>query len=211
MPLATYRKKRRFDVTSEPRGGRVATPRRATLHFVVHKHRATRLHYDVRLEWRGVLLSWAVPRGPSMNPAIKRLAVRVEDHPLEYGTFEGIIPAGEYGGGTVMIWDRGTWKPEDDDVDAALKKGTLHFALRGRKLRGGFTLVRTRQGWLLIKRRDDDATDEDIVTTQPRSVKSKRLLAQIAYDEGGDVVRAASGDPRDQVKALLRTLQKTGT
>src|SRR5262249_50842273 len=110
-----------------------------------------------------------------------------------------------------MIWDRGTWKPEDDDVDAALKKGTLHFTLRGRKLRGGFTLVRTRQGWLLIKRRDDDATDEDIATTQPRSVKSKRLLAQIAYDEGGDVVRAASGDPRDQVKALLRTLQKTGT
>jgi bifunctional non-homologous end joining protein LigD len=146
-----------------------------------------------------------------MDPAIKRLAVHVEDHPLEYAKFEGIIPAGEYGGGTVMIWDRGTWTPEDDDVDAALKNGTLHFVLRGRKLRGGFTLVRTRQGWLMIKRRDDEATDEDVTTTQPRSVASKRLLAQIAYDEGGDVVRAASGDPRDEVRALLRTLQKTGS
>jgi bifunctional non-homologous end joining protein LigD len=212
VPLATYRKKRRFGVTSEPRGRRVATTaRRRALRFVVHKHRASRLHYDVRLEWRGVLLSWAVPRGPSLDPSVKRLAVQVEDHPLEYRTFEGVIPAGEYGGGTVMIWDRGTWTPEDDDVDAALRKGTLRFRLRGKKLRGGFTLVRTRQGWLMIKRRDEYASDEDIATTQPRSVASKRLLAEIAHAEGGDVVRAASGDPRDEVRALLRTLQKTGS
>jgi bifunctional non-homologous end joining protein LigD len=213
VPLGTYRKKRRFGVTSEPRGGRVAATKRRQLRFVVQKHRASRLHYDFRLEWDGVLLSWAVPRGPSLDPSVKRLAVRVEDHPLEYAGFEGVIPAGEYGGGTVMVWDRGTWTPaaEDADVDVALRAGTLKFRLRGRKLRGGFTLVRTRQGWLLIKRRDGDASDEDVAATQPRSVATKRLLAEIAFAGGGDVVRAASGDPRDEVRALLRTLRKTGS
>ena len=123
MSLAEYRKKRRFGVTPEPKGKRTSTRRRKKLVFVVQKHRAAALHYDFRLEWKGVMLSWAVPKGPSYDPAVKRLAMRVEDHPLEYNEFEGIIPAGEYGGGTVMIWDKGTWTPETPDVDGALRRG----------------------------------------------------------------------------------------
>src|SRR5215831_14790788 len=134
MPLGEYRKKRRFDVTAEPRGKDVRTPRRRKkLAFVIQKHRATALHYDLRLEWKGVMLSWAVPKGPSFDPSVKRMAVQVEDHPIEYNKFEGIIPAGEYGGGTVMIWDRGTWTPETPDVDAALKRGELKLTLQGEK------------------------------------------------------------------------------
>src|SRR5437764_14156245 len=122
MPLGEYRKKRRFDVTSEPRGDEDPRPRGRgkKLAFVVQKHRARALHYDFRLEWGGVMLSWAVPRGPSYDPKMKRLAMQTEDHPIEYNKFEGVIPAGEYGGGTVMIWDRGTWTPESEDVEAAL-------------------------------------------------------------------------------------------
>src|SRR5688572_7415843 len=134
MPLEEYRKKRRFDVTAEPAGKPVKTPakRRAKkLAFVVQKHRATALHYDLRLEWNGVMLSWAVPKGPSYDPTIKRMAMQVEDHPIEYNAFEGIIPEGEYGGGTVMIWDHGTWTPESPDVDAALAKGDLKFSFEG--------------------------------------------------------------------------------
>jgi bifunctional non-homologous end joining protein LigD len=124
MALEEYRKKRRFGVTSEPKG---KAPRRRVrkLVYVIQKHRATALHYDFRLEWNGVMLSWAVPKGPSLDPSVKRLAMQVEDHPIEYNKFEGIIPEGEYGGGTVMIWDQGTWTPESEDVDAALKKGEL--------------------------------------------------------------------------------------
>src|ERR1700757_3524174 len=145
MPLAEYRKKRRFEVTSEPRGQNLRSRNKAPLlAYVIQKHRASRLHYDFRLEWNGVLLSWAVPKGPSLDPSVKRLAMQTEDHPREYAEFEGIIPAGEYGGGTVMIWDRGTWTPESPDVDAALKKGDLKFSLHGRKLRGSWVLVRTR-------------------------------------------------------------------
>jgi len=161
------------------------------------------LHYDFRLEWRGVLLSWAVPKGPSLDPSIKRLATRVEDHPVEYGGFEGVIPEGEYGGGTVMLWDRGTWTPEVEDVDAGLEKGDLKFTLEGRKLRGSWVLVRTKLGyggsakpqWLLIKHRDRYASTEDILVEKPRSVLTNRLLAKIASDEGGDVAKAAKGDP----------------
>jgi bifunctional non-homologous end joining protein LigD len=208
--LKEYRAKRRFAVTPEPAGD--ARRRRAAkaLGFVVQKHRATALHYDFRLEWKGVLLSWAVPKGPALDPAIKRLAMQVEDHPLEYAGFEGIIPAGEYGGGTVMVWDRGTWTPERPDVDAALRKGELKFQLRGKKLRGSWVLVRTRGGgtggkaaWLLIKHRDEFASDEDVATTQPRSVVSRRLLAEIAWQEGGDVEKAASADPPDEIRRLL--------
>ena len=183
-----------------------ATPSawKSDLLYVIHKHQASHLHYDLRLEWRGVLLSWAVPKGPSLDPAVKRMAVQVEDHPLEYGGFEGVIPEGEYGGGTVMLWDRGTWEPEAPDVDAALKKGELKFTLHGKKLRGSWVLVRTRRGygrssakpqWLLIKHRDRYASDKDVETELPRSVASKRLLAEIARDENGDVARAAKGDP----------------
>ncbi|MGB6429365.1 MAG: DNA polymerase ligase N-terminal domain-containing protein [Candidatus Acidiferrales bacterium] len=204
MKLSEYRKKRRFSVTPEPSGaGNVGTKGKATLAYVVQKHMATQLHYDFRLEWRGVLLSWAVPKGPSLDPAVKRLAMQTEDHPIDYANFEGVIPAGEYGGGTVMLWDRGTWEPESDDVDAALKKGDLKFTLHGKKLRGSWVLVRTRgfgskpsrSAWLLIKHRDRYASTKDVTAEMPRSVSSGRLLAEIARADGDDVEKAAKGDP----------------
>jgi len=207
--LGEYRRKRRFDVTSEPPGKETTRTATAKLAFVVQKHRATALHYDFRLEWRGVMLSWAVPKGPSLDPSVKRMAMQVEDHPLEYNQFEGIIPAGEYGGGTVMIWDRGTWTPESADVDAALEAGELKLSLTGTKLRGSWVMIRLRArpgqkraAWLLIKHRDQWATSTDIAETEPRSVRSKRLLIEIARDEGGDLQKAADGDP----PALLRRI-----
>jgi len=211
MPLEEYRRKRRFGVTPEPEGGKAKRGRSRALLYVVQKHRATALHYDFRLEWSGVLLSWAIPKGPSLDPAVKRMATRVEDHPLEYASFEGIIPAAEYGGGTVMVWDRGSWTPESPDVDAALRKGELKFTLHGEKLKGSWVLVRTKgwggsakPSWLLIKHRDDFATDEDVAEARPRSVLSNRLLTQIAIDDGGDVEKASTGDPVAEVEKLLR-------
>ena len=210
MSLAEYRKKRRFGVTPEPKGKRTSTRQRKQLAFVVQKHRAAALHYDFRLEWKGVMLSWAVPKGPSYDPAVKRLAMRVEDHPLEYNEFEGIIPAGEYGGGTVMIWDKGTWTPETPHVDGALEEGELKLALDGKKLRGSWVLVRTRPRrgesrapWLLIKHRDEWASSEDIAELAPRSVVSNRLLIEIARDEGGDMRKAADGDPPAVLRKIL--------
>ncbi|HEX9495105.1 MAG TPA: DNA polymerase ligase N-terminal domain-containing protein [Candidatus Limnocylindria bacterium] len=194
MPLTDYDKKRRFDKTPEPRG---TIAKRKQYRYVIQKHRATALHYDFRLEAGGVLKSWAVPKGPSLDPAQKRLAMQVEDHPVEYGGFEGIIPEGEYGGGTVMLWDTGTYEPETADVGTALKAGELRFTLHGKKLRGGWVLVRTGgRKWLLIKRKDAFASkDVDITAEKPRSVKTRRLLAGIARDLGGNVERAATGDP----------------
>ncbi len=142
---------------------------------MIHKHQASHLHYDLRLEWRGVLLSWAVPKGPSLDPATKRMAVQVEDHPLEYGDFEGVIPAGEYGGGTVMLWDRGTWTPEDPDVDAALKKGELKFTLHGKKLRGSWVLVRTRLGYGRSLREAAVAADQ---ASRPVRVRQRRRTVE---------------------------------
>ena len=204
MTLRDYRKKRRFDVTPEPTGedeSRRRPPRR--LAYVIQKHLASHLHYDFRLEWDGALLSWAVPKGPSLDPSVKRLAMRVEDHPIEYAGFEGGIPAGEYGGGTVMVWDKGTWEPEGADVDAALAKGDLKFTLHGDKLKGSWVLVRTRgfgggtgrTSWLLIKHRDAHASTRDVTEQEPRSALSHRLLADIARADGGNVERAATGDP----------------
>ena len=212
MALKEYRAKRRFQVTAEPAGKeKPPAKRRKALIFVVQKHRATALHYDFRLEWKGVLLSWAVPKGPSLDPSVKRLAMEVEDHPIEYAKFEGIIPEGEYGGGTVMIWDKGTWTPESPDVDAALKKGDLKFTLHGKKLKGSWVLVRTRgryqagkNTWLLIKHRDEHASTEGIAETRPRSVVSERLLIEIARDEGGNMAKAADGDPPALLKKLLQ-------
>jgi bifunctional non-homologous end joining protein LigD len=201
-PLKEYREKRDFEITAEPKGKRPSA-KSPSLLYVIQKHAASHLHYDFRLEWRGVLLSWAVPKGPSLEPSVKRLATRVEDHPVEYGGFEGVIPEGEYGGGTVMLWDRGTWIPEDPDVDASLEKGELKFTLSGEKLRGSWVLVRTKLGyggsqkpqWLLIKHRDRYASEEEVLTRKPRSVLTNRMLSEIARDEHGDVVRAAKGDP----------------
>jgi bifunctional non-homologous end joining protein LigD len=202
MSLKKYREKRDFKATTEPDGSAPPKKKSPGPHtYVVQKHRATSLHYDFRLEYNGVLLSWAVPKGPSLDPSVKRLAMHVEDHPLDYANFEGVIPEGEYGGGTVMVWDNGTWTPEVDDVEQALKKGDLKFTLQGRKLRGSWVLVRTRgfggskESWLLIKHRDEFASTEDITAEQPLSLLSGRLLADIARDGGGDVAKAADGDP----------------
>src|ERR1700676_2680271 len=161
MALKEYRSKRHFDSTPEPAGESEVRETKDSGIYVVQKHRATQLHYDFRLAWNGVLLSWAVPKGPSLDPSVKRLAMQVEDHPIDYAGFEGVIPEGEYGGGTVMVWDRGTWIAESDDIEAALKKGDLKFTLQGEKLHGSWVLVRTRgfgskagKSWLLIKHRD---------------------------------------------------------
>jgi bifunctional non-homologous end joining protein LigD len=180
MALEEYKRKRDFTKTPEPEG-KVAAKQQERF-FCVQKHLASHLHYDFRLEHNGVLLSWAVPKGPALDPKTKRLAMKVEDHPVEYGEFEGVIPEG-YGAGIVMLWDRGTWTPQVDDVDAALKKGDLKFTLNGYKLKGSWVLVRTagryagaRGGgdrtWLLIKHRDDWAGDVDITEFAPLSVKS---------------------------------------
>jgi bifunctional non-homologous end joining protein LigD len=196
--LAEYTRKRRFDVTPEP-AGKPGRARKKVLEFVVQKHRASRLHYDFRLEHDGVMLSWAVPKGPSLDPATKRFAMQTEDHPIEYNQFEGVIPEGEYGGGTVMIWDRGTWKPEVNDVDAALAKGDLKFTLRGKKLRGSWVLVRMRpRQWLLIKHRDHHASKTDLTTAKPRSAVSRRTLAGIARRAGASARQLAQAEEADK-------------
>jgi bifunctional non-homologous end joining protein LigD len=195
MALEEYRKKRDFKKSPEP-AGVVKKGAGPQLFFCVQKHLASHLHYDFRLEHHGVLLSWAVPKGPSLDPKTKRLAMKVEDHPFDYGEFEGVIPEG-YGAGIVMLWDRGTWTPESPDIDAALKKGDLKFTLDGFKLNGSWVLVRTGgrypgsrgggdRSWLLIKHRDDWAGDVDITAFAPRSVKSggdfEDILAQDTPD-----------------------------
>src|SRR6266404_5945604 len=144
MPLVKYRRKRDFKISPEPKGETRAAAPAKSLMFVVQKHQASHLHYDFRLEWNGVLLSWAIPKGPSLDPSVKRLAMAVEDHPVEYAKFEGIIPEGQYGGGTVMVWDSGTWTPETPDVDSGLRQGELKFTLHGSKLKGSWVLVRTK-------------------------------------------------------------------
>ena len=190
MALETYRKKRNFRITPEPKGRRPAVKQRG-LEFVVQKHAASHLHYDFRLELNGVLLSWAVPKGPSLDPNDKRLAMHVEDHPMEYGGFEGVIPAKQYGAGTVLLWDKGVWAPKDDPA-AGYKKGKLKFDLAGEKLRGGWTLVRTHsqkyggeKAWLLIKEEDEfarKAADTRIVDDQARSVATGRTMEDIAAE-----------------------------
>jgi bifunctional non-homologous end joining protein LigD len=173
--LERYRDMRDFSITPEPAGAkrRAKSPDKK-LRYYIQRHDATRLHYDLRLELEGVLKSWAVPKGPSLDPADKRLAVQTEDHPLEYGEFEGVIPEKQYGAGDVLLWDKGSWQPEDKDPVAALRKGTLHFRLDGEKLHGRWTLARMRDGknWLLIKRNDEDVRkDYDITVERPESVK----------------------------------------
>jgi len=218
MPLNEYRKKRDFKISPEPSGEKTAPKApKSSLIYVIQKHRASQLHYDFRLEFRGTLLSWAIPKGPSLDPSVKRLAMQVEDHPVEYASFEGVIPEGEYGGGTVMVWDQGTWTPESPDVTAALEKGDLKFTLHGEKLKGSWVLVRTRgygsgskTSWLLIKHRDEFASaDVDVAQDMPRSAVSNRLLAEIARDGGGDVEKAATGDP--VIKPAAKTSKTSRT
>jgi bifunctional non-homologous end joining protein LigD len=205
--LAEYNRKRHFDVTPEPRGKARARVEGQPLAFVVQKHRATALHYDFRLEHRGVMLSWAVPKGPSLDPTVKRLAMETEPHPMDYNQFEGVIPEGAYGGGTVMIWDKGVWAPiaegrlgDEADADRQLAKGDLKFVLLGTKLQGSWVLVRTRGGrqWLLIKHRDAYAGGADLTIAKPRSVVSGRTMAEIGRAAGASprqLQLAAAADP----------------
>src|ERR1043166_4284940 len=189
--LSTYRKKRDFGKTAEPSGDVKVAPAKQR-RFVIQKHDATRLHYDLRLEFDGVFKSWAVTKGPSLDPHDKRLAVEVEDHPLDYGDFEGTIPKGQYGGGTVMLWDRGYWT--SDHPEKGFKKGDLKFTLEGEKLHGSWVLVRMRSdrtggkrtNWLLIKHRDDYAAEgkANDILDQDRSVASGRSMDQIAAGKG---------------------------
>ena len=224
MVLEKYKQKRNFSSTPEPAGDLKVAAERAKnakpdkgLFFCVQKHLASHLHYDFRLEHKGVLLSWAVPKGPSLDPKTKRLAMHVEDHPIEYGTFEGVIPSG-YGAGIVMLWDQGTWTPESPDIDAALKKGDLKFTLDGYKLKGSWVLVRTGGGyggrsssgdsrsWLLIKHRDDWAGEVDITEFAPRSVKSDGEFEDILAADKPDVWvsnRPAEGGAAGEMLATI--------
>jgi bifunctional non-homologous end joining protein LigD len=238
MALEEYRKKRDFKKSPEPKGAVAKKKKTRELFFCVQKHLASHLHYDLRLELNGVLLSWAVPKGPSLDPKTKRLAMHVEDHPLAYGEFEGVIPEG-YGAGIVMLWDRGTWTPEVDDVEAALKKGDLKFTLKGYKLKGSWVLVRTSgygaargggsRSWLLIKHKDDWAGDLDITTFAPKSVKSDGDFEDILAEDtpaiwiskgptkGGeaaamlaDIIERAARIKAGRTDATPRKPQKTG-
>jgi bifunctional non-homologous end joining protein LigD len=213
--LTTYRKKRDFEITGEPSGDVKVAPAKQR-RFVIQKHDATRLHYDLRLEFDGVFKSWAVTKGPSLDPHDKRLAVEVEDHPLDYGDFEGTIPEGQYGGGTVMLWDRGYW--ESDDPESGFKKGDLKFTLHGDKLHGSFVLVRMRNdrtggkrtNWLLIKHRDEFVKEGEAndILDQDRSVASGRSMQQIAQGKGRapkPFMLAKSGRARAEADAVWQS------
>lgn len=215
--LRTYRAKRDFSTTAEPSG--TDAPRAADgWRFVVQRHRASRLHYDLRLEAAGVLVSWAVPKGPTLDAAAKRLAVHVEDHPLEYYDFEGVIAPGEYGGGDVIVWDWGTWAlTEGDDPLEAIAAGDLHLRLDGEKLQGRFALVRRgserdREQWLLIKKRDDHAVDGWDPEAHPRSVKSGRTNDEVLAAPAASWSSSAMwAPPTEDELAALDALGRTGT
>jgi len=202
VPLEEYQRKRRFEETPEPPP---KLEKKSKHRFVVQKHRATRLHYDFRLEMDGVLKSWAVPKGPSLDPADKRLAMQVEDHPVSYFDFEGIIPEGNYGAGTVMVWDVGTWEPlspqpvngkyvpgTDAEASEMLKKGDLKIRLHSKRLNGDFALIHMKSRWpgtkgtewLLIKKQDDEAVPGYNIEEYDTSALTGKTMAQIAGDEG---------------------------
>ena len=214
--LAEYKAKRNFSKTPEPSGDTApkadsARAKSKERYFCVQKHLASHLHYDFRLEHDGVLLSWAVPKGPSLNPKDKRLAMRVEDHPFDYGEFEGVIPEG-YGAGIVMLWDKGTWQPEPEleSVEGALERGELKLRLNGVKLKGRWVLVRTggrananSRTWLLIKHRDEWAGDVDVVETFPLSVKSFGNFEDILAQDKPDVWESHRPAKGGEAGALL--------
>ena len=211
--LSTYHAKRDFKVTSEPKG---RVMKRDKHRFVIQRHAATRLHYDFRLELDGVYKSWAVTKTPSLDPAVKRLAVEVEDHPIEYGTFEGTIPKGQYGGGTVQLWDRGTWTPQGDDPERDLKRGHLKIVMDGERMHGKWALIRlrdreerpgrkTRHNWLLIKEVDEEAkrgSAGDALAKALTSVKTGRTLDEIAAKSRS--VWNSNRSTADNVKALTK-------
>jgi len=214
-PLAEYREKRDFEKTAEPAGKTAAGRSKRVLRFVVQKHAASHLHFDFRLELDGVMKSWAVPKGPSYDPAVRRLAMEVEDHPIEYNTFEGTIPKGQYGGGTVMLWDRGTYEPEagggEDALREGYERGDLKFILHGKRLKGGWVLVRMRRGeggraqWLLIKHRDETADDSyDVTAEATTSVVSGRTMDEIG-ERKGRVWQSNHGDATATAKPRKRS------
>ena len=227
--LDLYHAKRDFKTTPEPRG-KIARGKKSKLRFVIQRHDATRLHFDFRLELDGVYKSWAVTKVPSLDPATKRLAVEVEDHPIDYGTFEGVIPAGEYGGGTVQLWDRGTWAPQGDNPQRDLAKGQLKIVLDGERMQGKWALIRlkdeparpgrkVRHNWLLIKEKDEIARpgEPETLAGEATSVKTGRTLEEIAANKRGRVWhsnRAAHGHQpgrEEAAPAPARAKKKTRT
>jgi len=229
--LSEYRAKRDFARTAEPAGRSPRAARTRALQFVIQKHAASHLHYDLRLELDGVMKSWAVPKGPSLDPTQRRLAVQVEDHPIEYNTFEGTIPAGEYGGGTVMLWDRGTYEPDDGDADSlrrGLERGDLKFTLHGERLEGSFALVRMRgrgeskPQWLMIKHRDDDAVADWDINEHDTSIATGRTMDEIATGtrtwtrKHGDSMTAKVAKPKKKTsksfpKSIVPMMASIGT
>src|SRR4051812_2870340 len=237
MPLETYKRKRDFGKTPEPAGEPAAAA--GTGRFVVQRHRATRLHYDFRLEIEGVLVSWAVPKGPTLDSTVRRMAVHVEDHPIEYFDFEGVIPAKQYGAGDVIVWDWGTWEPEAETPDPrkAVEDGELKFVLNGQKVKGRFTIVRTsrRPGstattpfeddseqWLLIKKRDADAVAGWDAEDHPQSVKTGRTNDEVKENRDAlwiseipaavaaiDLSKAVERPMPDRIDPMLATLAST--
>jgi bifunctional non-homologous end joining protein LigD len=222
--LTEYRRKRHFERTAEPEGGSSRKKSDKQLEFVIQKHAATRLHYDLRLELDGVMKSWAVPKGPSPDPSIKRLAMQVEDHPVEYNSFEGTIPKGEYGGGTVMLWDQGWYEPEkgegEDGVREGLRKGDLKIVFHGKRMKGSWVLVRTRgwggggssgkPSWLLIKHRDKYAEPGDaLVEKHTTSVVTKRTMEQIGGATKARVWHSNRPSDEDEADAAPGRKSKT--
>jgi len=215
--LERYREMRDFSITPEPRGVKAAAKKAKALRYYIQRHAATRLHYDFRLELEGVLKSWAVPKGPSLDPADKRLAMQTEDHPLDYGEFEGVIPEKQYGAGEVLLWDKGTWTPEDRDALEALRKGRLHFRLDGEKLHGSWILTRTRgnedrPAWLLIKRHDEEArASYDITAERPESVKRQATRAKRGLAKYGRTTIELPAFITPQLATLVTEPPKTGS
>jgi len=225
--LSEYRTKRRFDVTKEPRG-RVGEKSK-TRRFVIQRHDATRLHYDLRLELDGVYKSWAVTKAPSLDPAVKRLAIEVEDHPLDYGSFEGTIPEGEYGGGTVQLWDRGKWLPQSSSPSKRdLQEGHLMFELDGERMHGGWALIRmrdrdirpgrkVRHNWLLVKEKDSAAKpgDADALERAVTSVKTGRTLEEIAsrsrktWHSNRSETSTKTAVPKRRVRTIVKSASRT--
>ena len=202
MGLDEYKKKRRFNETPEPEGKVKKLPGNS---FVIQKHRATRLHYDFRLEMEGVIRSWAIPKGPSFNPAEKRLAVLTEDHPMDYGGFEGVIPKGNYGAGNVIVWDNGTYEMVDPETpEKGWAKGKLHVVLKGKKLHGEWVLVRGSRDpkqWIFFKVRDQYSTDKgDVIVDKPESILSGNLVEDIG-SPAKKKLRKAPGTGSRRLKA----------